>query len=86
VGARPPEGWPGFDVAEGLPADLPAAAVRIEPKDFTKVSALGVEEQRFRVILDFEGIPVHRMRMGDGYRVIAEFVMWEGPGARSVRA
>lgn len=57
---------------------------RIEPKGFTKVSALGVEEQRVRVISDFEGSPADRMRMGDGYRVIAEFALWEGAEVLSI--
>lgn len=49
-----------------------AAKVRTgEPAGFTKVSALGIEEQRVRVILDFEGGPEERPRLGHGYRVMA---------------
>lgn len=49
-----------------------AAKVRtVEPAGFTKVSALGIEEQRVRVILDFEGGPEERLRLGHGYRVMA---------------
>ena len=54
-------------------------AVRvIEPAGFTKVSALGVEEQRVRVIVDFTSPREAWQRLGDGYRVEARFVVWEG--------
>ncbi len=50
----------------------------IEPAGFTKVSSLGVEEQRVNVIADFTDLPEEARRMGDGYRVDASFVVWEG--------
>ena len=54
-------------------------AVRVvEPSGFTKVSALGVEEQRVRVIVDFTSAREQWQRLGDGYRVEAIFVVWEG--------
>lgn len=54
-------------------------AVRVvEPSGFTKVSALGVEEQRVRVIVDFTSPREQWQRLGDGYRVEAIFVVWEG--------
>lgn len=54
-------------------------AVRVvEPSGFTKVSALGVEEQRVRVIVDFTSPREEWRRLGDGYRVEARFVVWEG--------
>ena len=49
---------------------------RIEPGGFTKVSALGVEEQRVLVIADFTDPPEKWQRLGDGYRVNAGFVLW----------
>ena len=49
---------------------------RVEPSGFTKVSALGVEEQRVNVIGDFVDRP---RRLGDGYRVEARIVVWEAP-------
>lgn len=53
-------------------------AVRVvEPAGFTKVSALGVEEQRVRVIVDFTSPREAWQRLGDGYRVEASFVVWE---------
>jgi HlyD family secretion protein len=50
----------------------------VEPGGFTKVSALGVEEQRVRVIVDFTSPREAWQRLGDGYRVEARFVLWEG--------
>ena len=51
---------------------------RIEPFGFTKVSALGVEEQRVNVIIDFTDPIAARQRLGHGYRVIVRVVEWEG--------
>jgi HlyD family secretion protein len=54
------------------------ARVRIvEPAAFTKVSALGVEEQRVLVIVDITAPPELWHRLGDGYRVEARFILWE---------
>jgi HlyD family secretion protein len=56
-----------------------AGMVRVvEPSGFTKISALGVEEQRVRVIVDFASPREAWQRLGDGYRVEARFVLWEG--------
>jgi len=53
-------------------------AVRVvEPAGYTKVSALGVEEQRVHVIVDFTSPRDAWQRLGDGYRVEASFVVWE---------
>jgi HlyD family secretion protein len=52
------------------------AKVRVvEPYGYTKVSALGIEEQRVDVIADFVDTP---NGLGDGYRVDARIVIWEG--------
>lgn len=60
-------------------AEAIAGRVRVvEPSGFTKVSALGVEEQRVRVIVDFTSPHAAWARLGDGYRVEARFVLWEG--------
>lgn len=48
---------------------IPAIVRRVEPQGFTKVSALGVEEQRVLVLLQFEGNPDGWSRIGPGYRV-----------------
>jgi HlyD family secretion protein len=50
----------------------------VEPAGFTKVSALGVEEQRVLVISDIVSPPERWERLGDGYRVEARFILWEG--------
>lgn len=49
----------------------------VEPTGFTKISALGVEEQRVRVIADLASPREEWQRVGDGYRVEARFVVWE---------
>jgi HlyD family secretion protein len=49
----------------------------VEPSGFTKISALGVEEQRVRVIVDITSPREAWQRLGDGYRVEARFVLWE---------
>ena len=58
----------------------------IEPAAFTKISSLGVEEQRVLVIADITSIPESWQRLGDGYRVEASFVIWEGKDVLQVPA
>lgn len=50
----------------------------VEPSGFTKVSSLGVEEQKVFVVADIETPPEGRRPLGDGYRLEARFVIWEG--------
>ena len=47
---------------------------RVEPGAFTKVSALGIEEQRVKVIVDLQGAPQAWSAMGDGYRVTVRVI------------
>jgi len=64
------EGWGGDNALEGV-------VRRVEPYGFTKVSALGVEEQRVKVIIDITE-PAERWRhLGHGYRVEPRIVLWE---------
>lgn len=49
----------------------------VEPQAFTKVSALGIEEQRVNVMIDFDR-EQSLAPLGDGYRVEASIVVWEG--------
>lgn len=49
---------------------------RIEPSGFTKISALGVEEQRVNVIIDFDEPRETRQSIGDGYRVEVRIVVF----------
>jgi HlyD family secretion protein len=53
----------------GGPSDLQGAVRRVEPSGFTKVSALGVEEQRVWVIIDITSPRESWTSLGDGYRV-----------------
>jgi len=61
------ERWGGATV-------LQARVRLIEPSAFTKISALGVEEQRVNVIADFTA---PAKTLGDGYRVEGRVVVWE---------
>jgi HlyD family secretion protein len=58
----------------------------VEPTGFTKISALGVEEQRVRVIADFTSPREEWQRIGDGYRIEARFVVWEGADVLQIPA
>ncbi len=49
----------------------------VEPVGFTKISALGVEEQRVLVISDIVSPPEKWEQLGDGYRVEVSFIIWE---------
>jgi HlyD family secretion protein len=57
--------------------NLLAEVRQIEPAAFTKVSALGVEEQRVNVIADFREPTSEIRRLGDQYRVEARIVVWK---------
>ncbi len=50
----------------------------VEPSAFTRLSALGVEEQRVNVIIDLDEPYEQWSALGDGYRVEAHIVVWEG--------
>lgn len=56
---------------------LDARARRVDPSGFTKISALGVEEQRVNVILDFTDPVSAWSALGDRYRVQVRIVVWE---------
>jgi HlyD family secretion protein len=47
----------------------------VEPSGFTKISALGVEEQRVNAIIDFVDPPEARPNIGDGYRVEVRIIV-----------
>ena len=71
------EGWGGDTTLHG--------SVRlVEPAGFTKISALGVEEQRVNVLIDFDESARHAHRLGDGYRVDVSIVVWERAGILKV--
>ncbi|SEK61490.1 efflux RND transporter periplasmic adaptor subunit [Ectothiorhodospira marina] len=58
--------------------ELEARVRRVEPAGFEKVSALGVEEQRVWVWSRITSPREAWAHLGDGYRVEARFVLWEG--------
>jgi HlyD family secretion protein len=50
----------------------------VEPAGFTKISSLGVEEQRVLIIADITSDQEKWQALGDGYRLEAHFIIWEG--------
>lgn len=69
-------GWGGASIA--------AWVERIEPSARTKISALGIDEQRVRVILNLRGDPADWRLLGHGFRVIAHINLWKGEGVLSI--
>lgn len=65
---------------------LEGAVRSVEPTGFTKVSALGVEEQRVWVIADLITPREQWQQLGDGYRVEAEFILWQEAAVLQVPA
>lgn len=65
----------------GGPEPLSGRVSRVEPAAFTRVSALGVDEQRVNVIVDLDETPPE---LGDGYRVTGRIVVWEKPDVLKV--
>jgi HlyD family secretion protein len=65
------ERWGGEHALEGR-------VRRVEPAGFTKVSALGVEEQRVNVIIDWSSAGGPPPALGDGYRVEVAIELWRG--------
>lgn len=63
-------GWGG--------APISARVERVEPSAETKVSALGIEEQRVKVILKLTAPYETWKELGHGFRVIARIVLWHG--------
>lgn len=58
----------------------------VEPAGFTKISSLGVEEQRVLVIVDITSPPDTWRVLGDGYRLDVHFIIWEGKDVLQVPA
>lgn len=68
------DGWGGA-------AGLPAQVERVEPMGFTKVSALGIEEQRVRTILRLTGPRESYAALGHDFRIVARVLVWRDPDA-----
>ena len=73
------EHWGGKEPLRGL-------VRRIEPVGFTKVSALGVEEQRVLVISDITSDSTEWRDLGDGYRVESRFILWQADDVLQIPA
>jgi HlyD family secretion protein len=56
----------------------------VEPYGFTKFSALGVEEQRVNVVIDFVDPHAAWQRLGHGYRATVRIVTWSSPAVLRV--
>lgn len=61
----------------GGPKPLEARVRLVEPAAFTKISALGVEEQRVNVVADIITPVAERASLGDNFRVEARVIVWE---------
>jgi HlyD family secretion protein len=70
------DGWGG--------TPLLAKVIRVEPAGFTKVSALGIEEQRVRTILTLQNAPEFPDRLGHEFRVFAKITIHQSPDALCV--
>lgn len=71
--------WGGSHSLEGR-------VLRVEPFGFTKVSALGIEEQRVNVVISFISPPEAWRALGHGYRVMTRIVIDHRPGVIKVPA
>lgn len=58
----------------------------VEPAGFTKISSLGVEEQRVLAIADITSPPEQWQALGDAYRLETHFIIWEGQNILQVPA
>jgi HlyD family secretion protein len=70
------DGWGG--------APIRAKVVRVDPAGFLKVSALGIEEQRVRVTIDFVDPPEAWSQLGHDYRVVVHVTTWNAADALTV--
>jgi len=70
------EGTPVEVVRWGGGGTLDGRVRAVPPQGQTEVSALGVEEQRVEVLVDFIDPPSRWAQLGTGYRVVVRFVLW----------
>lgn len=67
------DGWGG--------PPLRGRVTRVEPEGFVKVSALGIEEQRVRAIIDFVDPPDAWSALGNDFRVVVHVTLWNADDA-----
>jgi HlyD family secretion protein len=65
----------------GGPDELKARVKRVEPAAFTKISALGIEEQRVKAILEITDPPAKWEGLGHQYRVFVHITIWQSENA-----
>jgi HlyD family secretion protein len=82
--ARIPEAAPVVLRDWGGEGTLSGRVRLVEPSAFTKVSALGVEEQRVAVVIDLDDRAKAGARMGDGFRIEVEITLWESEAVTKV--
>ncbi|MBR0882866.1 HlyD family secretion protein [Bradyrhizobium japonicum] len=70
------DGWGG--------APITGKVVRVDPAGFLKISALGIEEQRVRVTIDFSDPPQAWSQLGHDYRVVVHVTTWSAQGVVAV--
>jgi HlyD family secretion protein len=70
-------GAPAVIVGWGGTREINARVARVEPAGFTRLSALGVEEQRVDVILSLTDPPDTWSSLGDGYHIEARLQLWQ---------
>ncbi|RZN11258.1 secretion protein HlyD [Bradyrhizobium genosp. SA-3] len=70
------DGWGGKPIK--------GKVVRVDPAGFLKVSALGIEEQRVRLTIDFSDPPEAWASLGHDYRVIVHVTTWSAQDALTV--
>lgn len=63
---------------------LTARVERVEPSATTKISALGIDEQRVEVILSLQGDPQDWQLLGHGFRVVGRITLWQGVDVLSI--
>jgi HlyD family secretion protein len=66
--------WGGEEIIDGI-------VRRVEPAAFTKVSALGIEEQRVNVVID---IPKTPPGLGHGFQLLAKLVIWQSDDVKQL--
>ncbi|MCA9001211.1 MAG: HlyD family efflux transporter periplasmic adaptor subunit, partial [Planctomycetes bacterium] len=76
-------GW-GGESLDGTESTLQGTVRHVEPSAFTKISALGVEEQRIHILIDPAKDPADWKALGDGYRTELEIIIWSRQNVRTV--